>query len=219
MPISPPCHRLNFALALSIALLAIVMALIAPAGALAKTRKQACPARTAAHVKAKARRSDCATHRSKPARQRTRTRTRHAARRQGKGHGKAVPAEAVLTPALCEDNSAPVRASDGTFSCDDGSEPGCEDESSPVRSGSTLECVVSETAEPPCEESTEFCYTGTVSSNEPVCEDGSTPTALGAGPAACDDGSEPRCEDSSAPIPVGSNGLVCDDSVSDGKNS
>jgi hypothetical protein len=45
-------------------------------------------------------------------------------------------------PAVCEDDSAPLRADDRSFSCGDESEPECEDSSAPVLSGdgSTLLC-------------------------------------------------------------------------------
>ena len=46
--------------------------------------------------------------------------------------------------AICEDGSVPIRAHDGSFSCDDGSEPGCENGSEPILSGdrSALVCEV-----------------------------------------------------------------------------
>jgi hypothetical protein len=39
------------------------------------------------------------------------------------------------TPAICEDESAPMRLGDGSFSCEDESEPECEDGSAPLPSG------------------------------------------------------------------------------------
>ena len=91
-----------------------------------------------------------------------------------------------------------------------------------MRSGSTLECAVSPgSSEPACGEETaeSFCYTGTVGSNEAICEDGNAPTPSDEGPPTCEDGSEPRCEDSSAPPRSAGTGLVCDDSASDAKSS
>ncbi len=222
MPISPPARRLDLALVLVLALAITLLAmLLAPAGTLAKTRKGACQARSAAHAaRAKPRRSGCATRGGKATR--GKQGRRHAGRHAAKTHRKTAPTEALLTPALCEDQSSPVRASDGSFSCDDGSEPGCEGESSPVRSGSMLECAVSAgSPEPACGEETaeSFCYTGAVESEEPVCEDGSAPATSSGGPPACDDGSEPHCEDASAPTRSAGHGLVCDDSAADAKSS
>lgn len=53
-----------------------------------------------------------------------------------------VESEADSSSAVCEDESAPVRAGDGSYSCDDGSEPLCQDGAMPTFSnnGSTLIC-------------------------------------------------------------------------------
>jgi hypothetical protein len=53
-----------------------------------------------------------------------------------------VEPEADSNSALCEDETAPLRAGNGSYSCDDGSEPLCQDGAIPTvsRSGSTLIC-------------------------------------------------------------------------------
>ncbi len=64
-----------------------------------------------------------------------------------------------MPPASCEDGSAPVRGSDSSFTCQDGSAPECEDGSTPTRSraGRSLLCPASlagspEAGEAECEE-------------------------------------------------------------------
>lgn len=213
MPITSPAHRLSFALAILLGL-ALLATLIAPAATFAKTHKAACPSRAGAHAKARARRSACTTHGKA-----THQTGRHpAAKHPARAHGKAAPTTAAATtPALCEDESSPVRSSHGTFSCADGSEPTCEGEAGPVRSGRTLVCVVaSAPSEPACAEETSesFCYTGSAGSDEPTCADGSAPTAPDGGPPVCDDGSEPVCPDGSEPSAAGRE-LICADSTAD----
>jgi hypothetical protein len=95
----------------------------------------------------------------------------------------------------CEDGTAPVRARDGSLSCDDGSEPICEDGLPPALSGSP---------------STPVCEGGQDGSGgeEPACEDGSVPLPDGEGSYICEDGSEPICADG-VPV-VGADGsLAC----------
>jgi hypothetical protein len=182
-----------------------------PTTALARSHRSACAARTATHVKAKSRRPKCAVHARKGARKTAAK--HHAPKHAAKTHSRSVAAAPSLIPALCEDESSPRRAADGTFSCSDGSEPACEDESSPIRSGHALKCVVSAPAkETPCEEESagSFCLTGSSGSGEPMCEDGSTPTQTSDASSPCDDGSEPVCEDESTPVALGDdNTLVC----------
>src|SRR5262249_28200721 len=88
-----------------------------------------------------------------------------AAKHCGKHHGQKshkakkpaakAPAPAPkLTPAVCEDGSAPARTASGSFSCEDGSAPACEDGSEPVRpsSSSAPMCrVPKEEPQPACE--------------------------------------------------------------------
>ena len=61
----------------------------------------------------------------------TRAQTRHPATKPG-NEGECG-AQASL-PATCEDGSAPVRAGDGSFSCDDESDPDCSNGSIPALS-------------------------------------------------------------------------------------
>jgi hypothetical protein len=61
--------------------------------------------------------------------------------------GPAAKGASVAREAACEDGSTPSQGSDGSFSCDDESEPTCENGSEPTLSsnGSTLVCDVSTT--------------------------------------------------------------------------
>ncbi len=126
-----------------------------------------------------------------------RTAKRQATRkRSARGRAKS-PAAKSLTPALCEDGSAPPLAGNGSFSCDDESEPACENGSRPVTSsdGSHLVCEAS----------------GHGGESEALCEDGSSPLPAGNGHFSCDDESEPMCEDGTEPtLSSGQASLVCD---------
>jgi hypothetical protein len=109
-----------------------------------------------------------------------------AANRTAKTKAKS-PAGTSQSPAICENRSVPVRASDGYFSCADESEPICENGSIPTLSnnGSTLLCG----AEP----------SGGPAPAEATCEDGSLPLLAGDGSFSCHDESAPGCENGSAP--------------------
>jgi hypothetical protein len=104
----------------------------------------------------------------------------HATRRRAKHAKKTPKASSPVSPALaaayCEDGSAPVRAGDGSFSCDDGSEAECEDGSTPTvsRNGKSLVCPVAIEPEAGWSEECEVsagCGAETSStSSEPACE-------------------------------------------------
>lgn len=123
----------------------------------------------------------------KGVRKTTRKTTRRAARKAA-----ARPARA-----MCEDGSPPVRAGPDSFTCGDGSEPGCEDGSFPIvaPNGKTLVCNV-----PSNKGSSSGGGSGTTTTQteEAICEDGSSPLIQN-GAFACDDGSEPYCEEGSYP--------------------
>jgi hypothetical protein len=185
MPIHLPARPLKLALTIALWTAALAALLTLPARTLAQGHKAACSTHSATHAKARTHTSTCPSHKGKHA--------RHGSgrRRTAKPHAKSKPAPRLQTPALCEDESIPVRAANGGFSCDDGSEPGCEDGSNPVRSGHALECQISPPgSEPACAEegAASSCQGG---SDEPVCEDGSAPATAGDGSSSCDDGSEP----------------------------
>jgi len=90
------------------------------------------------------------------------------------------------TEATCEDGSAPVRASDGSFFCDDESQPVCEDGSTPVVSSSGLTLVCAG----------ESSDSG---ANEVGCEGGSLAVQASDGSYSCVGSSEPECEGTSVP--------------------
>jgi len=76
-------------------------------------------------------------HAAKPHRKHRRT--------KGKGHRRSSHQRSDLfTPALCADGTAPTSLGEGSFSCDDGSEPGCKDGATPViaADGASLVCAV-----------------------------------------------------------------------------
>jgi hypothetical protein len=97
-------------------------------------------AKTASHTH----KSSCSSaHRAKHAASRCaktktkshKTRKSSAHRHRGTTHkrsGKPGASVVFLTPASCEDESAPTRSAGGGYSCEDGSEPACEDGSNPI---------------------------------------------------------------------------------------
>jgi len=233
LPTSSPARRLISALTLALSLAVLVTALLAPSQTLAQTHRPACST-SAAHPKTKRTAHACVqpSHRGqdKGKSNASRASKRHQAKRTvAKKTPKArPPASPALAPAYCEDGSAPARATDGSFSCGDGSEPECEDGSTPTRSrsGLTLVCPVltegeSGSSEAECEESSgSVCGTEPFSSTEPACEDGSAPVRLGSGSYFCDDGSELICEDGSSPTSSSDGStLACDIASGDARES
>jgi hypothetical protein len=161
LPIHTSTRRLTSTLTLLACVLALAAALLGPAQTLAQMRRAAsCPSSTA---HAKTRRTALACERSS-----------HKAKAHGRKHrskhalAKAPPESvpASLPAAYCEDDSPPARASGGSFSCADGSEPECEDGAEPTRSsnGRSLVCAIfegeeeAEAGESECEElGSSFC--------------------------------------------------------------
>jgi hypothetical protein len=140
-------------LTLAVSLAVLTAALLGPSQTLAQTRKLTCVNATI-HTRAKRGAHGCtrSSHKRK-AHHPTGRHTRHAL---VKAPQEVTPA---VTPAACEDGSAPVQAGDGSFSCGDDSEPECEDGSAPMRSadGKSLVCLLpsegeSEAGEAECEE-------------------------------------------------------------------
>ncbi len=181
LPLRRPA--LVLALALSLGALAVA-ALLGPTRTLAQTHKAAntaCPS-SGKHVQAK-RGHGCA----KPARtprgtgkSKSRRAAKHRVKRaHAKTKGQKSPASSAFVPARCEDGSAPVAGANGSFSCDDGSEPRCEDGATPTRSsnGQALLCAApaesgaGAAGEAECEErEEEESLSCTVSAGEEICE-------------------------------------------------
>lgn len=183
---SRPSARLTTALTLALSLLALGVTLLGPAQTLAQTRK-ACSKPTS-QTKTKHAAGACtkSSRRSK--------KTRHSSRHHAKpaptkkAPKTSTPASASVLPARCEGGEAPVRAADGTFSCNDGSEPECEDGATPTAShkGTRLVCPVSTEAD------AESSSTGA------ECEEEGLACNAGAGEQPCEtsgsDGSSFSCE-------------------------
>lgn len=165
-------------LALSLGILAA--ALLGPSQTLAQTRRSSCAGIT--HARAVHGTHVCPqpSNTKKP-----KAHTRHTAKPHGHhtAAGKVTKgkrgAAAATAPALCEDASTPVRTADGSFSCDDGSEPACEDGATPTRSanGRSLVCALADEGESgsgtaECEEEDQSaCAVGSGSDGgEPACE-------------------------------------------------
>ncbi len=201
MIISLPSRILTVAaLILSMATVTVLLAL-APQ-AVAQGRKTACRSSSTAHPTRNAK----ACAQSKGTSRSSRKRRAHP---HSKGQGRRYehagantkraavkgtpttkaksPAGTGQSPAICENRSVPVRASDGYFSCADGSEPICENGSIPTLStnGSALLCGVEPSGGPAPAEAT--------------CEDGSIPLRAGDGSFSCRDESAPGCENGSTP--------------------
>lgn len=153
-------------LALLLALLVVSACLAGGAGARpARTRHVSCAgSRRAKHQSAK----HCAKRKA--------AKTVHKGKKPAP---KAAPT-AKLTPATCEDRTAPVHAPNGEYTCEDGSEPACQDGSEPVRpsASSAPMCHVSREA-PSC-----ALGAGSECSLEFACEEEATE-----GPQGCERGS------------------------------
>jgi hypothetical protein len=151
----------------------LAAALIRPSQTLAQTRKATCPT-TASRGKAKSNTAACDKSRHK------RKGKRHDAGKHPAKHATAKLPNGVspaTVEAFCEDGSAPVRAHDGSFSCEDGSEPLCEDGATPVRSknGTRLVCHIfseeeASAAEVECEEAESSTCEADSGTGEEPCE-------------------------------------------------
>jgi hypothetical protein len=170
-------RRLTSTLTLLACMIVLAAALFGPAQTLAQTRTAAsCPSSTT-HAKARrgARACGRSSHKSK-----AHGRKHHSRHALAKAPRQGTPAS--LPAAYCEDGSSPVRASDGSFSCADGSEPECEDGAQPTRSsnGRSLVCAIpdgegeeeTESGESECEEAGgSFCAQAPASGfDEHSCE-------------------------------------------------
>jgi hypothetical protein len=213
LPIRPTSRSLTPASILS--MVAVAALLVLPGQAMARTHKTACTASSKARSGRSPHACSQSTHASKSLQKgktqaRSKLKGHHGKPATAKaGHaGKAThpgdarhpdqkkpapkdraktPPPTSTTPATCEDGSAPVHEEDGSFGCEDESEPGCENGSAPVLSsdGSTLLCSVSSG--------------GPGAPPGASCEDGSTPIHEEDGSFGCEDESEPSCEAGSGP--------------------
>jgi hypothetical protein len=111
-----PPRRVLALLALLLALLVVAAGLAA--GAAARPQHAGHASCTTSHHAKHAAAKRCAKHHSR----------KHKTRKASK---TAAPAP-KLTPAKCEDGTAPVRATSGAYTCEDGSEPACQDGTDPV---------------------------------------------------------------------------------------
>jgi len=205
LPTSLPSRSLTAVLALALSIVAIVAVLVLSPQALAHGHKAACSS-SATHSKHGARacvqsRRAGGSHKSK-AHARPKVKGHHAkhavtTKKTVKTKAKA-PTGTIQTPAVCEDGSLPVRESDGFFSCDDESEPGCENGAIPQLTPNGAKLICGPAAK------------GASIAPEAACEDGSTPSKGPNGVFSCDDESEPTCENGSEPT-LSSNGstLLC----------
>ncbi|HTU79620.1 MAG TPA: hypothetical protein VMF09_12755 [Solirubrobacteraceae bacterium] len=157
MPKTSRIRRLARPLPIALTLAVLTAALLGPAETLAQTHRTTCPS-AGAHTRDKRARRACAPSSHKP-------KTHHAVKRDaGKGRSKARPARksgrsrtSGFTPARCEDGSVPALAADGSFSCEEGSEPHCEDGATPTRAtgGKTLVCAPASEPQAPAGAETE----------------------------------------------------------------
>jgi hypothetical protein len=135
------------------ALLAAALLLVGSANApAAKTSKAPCASKSSIKAERNAHRDACPARKHKGHAKAKRHHTKHTLKT--KRHTTTATNTAA---ALCDNGSEPQSAGNGTFSCADGSEPGCEDglEATPSASGSQLNCVApsdSESANQACEE-------------------------------------------------------------------
>jgi hypothetical protein len=181
-----PIALLCATLTLTLAIAGVLLVRTAPS--LAHGSKAGCAsraARTAAHARG------CATRRHR-SRAKGKARQHHAkhSNRQSQSQRSAaanVPGAPARPPAVCEDASAPVRESEGSYSCSDGAEPVCANGAEPVAASKGSGAVCPPASKPVIEFS------------DASCDDGSPPAGA-AGGYTCDDGSQPVCEDGSQPV-------------------
>jgi hypothetical protein len=164
-------------LLLALSLLALAVALAGPSETFAQTHRTSC---SSSHAKGRRATRTCpqASHK---------TATRPAAKRRVKRHAKARSRHGAhgskaksFVPAVCEDGSPPVLGAEGSFSCQDGSEPLCEDGATPARSGNGESLVCAMASEPEATGGEAEC-------EEPEAEEGSSCSVEAqAGEQACE---------------------------------
>ena len=137
-------RRISLSLVLSLLVFAAAL-VMAPASSLAQTPRTNC---TSSSSNTRHSSRACAAAARKAEERRANAKKHHAKHKTVKAKHKkksaAKPALTTYLPALCEDSTPPVLASDGGFSCEDGSEPTCENGVEPILSSnqSALLCAV-----------------------------------------------------------------------------
>jgi hypothetical protein len=187
-------RRLAILLSAALAVAALALLLARPSATLGQGARAGCSTSTSHPTHGM---RACATRGHKThARRKTKKRhIKHAvAKKNAKNRSAGRSAAPAQPPATCEDAAMPIRGSDGSYSCEDGSEPECASGAEPTpSSGFKLLCPV---------ESDPVTTPAT-------CEDESTPLQDGDGSYSCEDGSEPECEDGSSPTLSSVSTLVC----------
>ena len=181
--------RRSITLLFAMLLLATVLALLvrsAPSSAQGSPAHCAsrAAARTGAHARGCAARKHKSHAKGKAKRHHTKPINKKKFQHNPAAHTPATPAP---QPAVCEDASTPVRESEGSYACADGSEPICGNGSEPALASKGPGPVCPTAAKP------------VVEFSEASCADGSAPAGASGG-YSCDDGSQPVCEDGSQPV-------------------
>jgi hypothetical protein len=168
-------------LLLALSLLALAIALVGPSETLAQTHKATC---SGSHAKARHASRTCpqSSHKTKKTRPASKRRAKRTHTKTGAKRGSHGSKAGELVPAVCEDGNAPVLGAEGSFSCEDGSEPLCENGATPKRSsdGKSLVCAVASEPE--------------ASGGEAQCEEAEAEEGMGcsvepeAGEQACEAG-------------------------------
>jgi hypothetical protein len=173
---------------LTLAIAGVLLVRTAPS--LAQGSKAGCAsraARAAAHARGCATRRHRSRARAKARHHRAKHSNRQSQSQSQRSAAAHVPNAPARPPAVCEDASAPVGESDGSYACSDGAEPVCANGAEPVAASKGSGAVCPPASKPV----TEF--------SEASCDDGSPPAGA-AGGYTCDDGSQPVCEDGSQPV-------------------
>jgi hypothetical protein len=183
-------RRLAIVLSAALAVAALALLLSRPPATLGQGARAGCSS-SRVHPKRGVR--VCAT-RGHKTHARSKAKKHHTKHAVAKKKAKSRSAGPAQPPATCEDAAMPIHGSDGSYSCEDGSEPECASGAEPTpSSGFRLLCPAeSDPATTPA-----------------ICEDESTPLLLGDGSYSCEDGSEPECEDGSSPTLSSASTLVC----------
>jgi len=128
------------AVALVLSLFVLAAALFGASQTFAQTHRAACSASRARTAKTRRSAAACTTRKRKHRRKRHRAGKHH--RRHTKGAATGGASGSQPTSARCEDGSTPTASGEGSFTCENGSQPECEDGATPRPSGNgkTLIC-------------------------------------------------------------------------------
>lgn len=187
-------RRLAIVLSAALAVAALALLLSRPPATLGQSARAGCSS-SSVHPKRRVR--ACAT-RGHKMHARSKAKKHHikhtVARKKAKSRSAGPSAARAQPPATCEDAAVPIHGSDGSYSCQDGSEPECASGAEPTPS-SDLRFLCRAESDP--------------ATTPAICEDESTPLQVGNGSYSCEDGSEPECEDGSSPTLSSASTLVC----------